>query len=84
MGLEHQPMHNGFVWNHAVTQDFSQLFKSGLTTVGANSMTMDPYPHPQHMKDVKALVYVRSGGGIHSILVWSLNQGEMALFGAKQ
>ena len=35
VGLEPQPMHNGFIWNHALTQDFSGLFISWLTIVAA-------------------------------------------------
>jgi hypothetical protein len=51
---------------------------------GSNCMTMDPYPHPQHMKDVKCLVYVWSKGGIHSTWVGSLYQCTMASYTTKQ
>ena len=54
MGLEPQPLHKGFIQHQAVlTRDFSRLPKSGPATVGVNGVMTDPYPHPQHMKDVK-------------------------------
>ena len=84
MGLEPLPMHKGFIYHQAVTQDFSRLPKSGLRTVDGNSMTMDPYPHPQHMKVVNHLAYVWSACENHSMWVWSLNQCTRALFAVPQ
>jgi hypothetical protein len=84
MGLEPQPMHKGFIHHQAVTKDFSRLPKSGLITVDGNSMMMDPYPHPQHMRHVIPLVYVWSKGGIHSTWVWSINQCTRASYTTKQ
>jgi hypothetical protein len=45
---------------------------------GRNSMMMDPYPHPQHMKDVKHLSYVVRGCGNQSMRVWSLAKYTIA------
>jgi hypothetical protein len=45
--------------------------KSLLNQCGFNGTMMDPYPHPQHMKVVKRLVYVWSGYGNHSMWVLS-------------
>ena len=49
-----------------------------------NSLMMNPYLHPQHMKVVKHMLYVWSGCGKHSTWVWSLNQCTRAESSAKQ
>jgi hypothetical protein len=43
-------------------------------------MMMDTNAHPQHMNVVKHFVYVLSGCGKHSMLVWGLNQCTMVSF----
>ena len=59
-------------FTEAVTQDFSSLSQIWMDKVDGNNMMTNPYPHPQHMKCVKHLSYVWSGGGNHSTWVWSL------------
>jgi hypothetical protein len=49
---------------------------------GGNSMMIDPYAHPQHMKVVNHLLYVWSGCEKHSTWVWSLNHCRKALLRA--
>ena len=41
---------------------------------------VDPMLNTQHMNKVKHLVYVCSGCGNHSMLVWSLNHSTMITF----
>jgi hypothetical protein len=47
-------------------QPTSQIWTSKC---GGNGIMTDPYPHPQHMKVVKHLVYVWIGYGNHSTWV---------------
>ena len=71
LGVEVGSISHGFEapttaqWLHSASSSdpgflltFVSIFE--LTTVGGNgnSMMMDPCPHPQHMKDVKCLVYI--------------------------
>jgi hypothetical protein len=70
-GASNTAQGQGLHWRQAVTQDFSSL--SWMDKVEANDMMMtNPYPHPQHMKCVKHLSYVWSGGGNISTWAWSL------------
>jgi hypothetical protein len=63
---------------------FQPTCKMRMSMCGCNDMMMDPYPHPQHMMDVKHLVYVWGGSENHSMWIWSLNQYTLASFGTKQ
>ena len=53
---------------------FCPTFQIWADKHGDNVMKTDPYPHPQHMKIVKHLVYVWSGYENHSMWVLILNQ----------
>ena len=82
MGLEPQPSHKGkgFIQHQAGTRDV----KSGPASVMVYGMMTDPYPHPQHMKVVKHVVYIWSGCRNHSTWVWRLNHHTKASFSTKQ
>ena len=45
--------------------------------MGGDGMIMGPAAHPQQMNVLKHLVYLRSGGGNHSMWDWGLNQCTM-------
>ena len=46
-------------------------------------MMVDPSAHPQHMNGLEHFVYVWSGCGNHSRLVWGLNHSTLASFEAQ-
>jgi hypothetical protein len=52
---------------------FCLTFQIWADKYGYTSMMTDPYPHPQHMKFAKHLVYVWGGYGYYSMRFWSLN-----------
>ncbi len=61
VGLEPLPLnHHGIIRGKGVMQDISTIPESWilLTKCGCNGMMMDPNVHPQHIKDLKQLVYM--------------------------
>jgi hypothetical protein len=63
---------------------FYLTFQIWANKSGGNGMMTVPYPHTQHMKVAKHLVYVWGGYGNHSMWVWSLNHCTEASFSTKQ
>jgi hypothetical protein len=61
-----------------------RMFQIWADKYGYTSMMTVPYPHPQHVKVGKHLVYVWGGYGNHSMWVWSLNHCTKASFSTKQ
>ena len=49
------------------------FLKSNPTWHKSNSVRVDPYAHPQHIKVLKHFVYIWYGSGMQSTVVWSLN-----------
>ena len=62
---------------------FSQLPKVWAKKYGGSGMVVDPSDHPQHMNNLKHLVYVWSGWGNYSKLILGLNQCTMTSFVAQ-
>jgi len=82
VGLGPQPLHLDIICSLAVTQEISQLSEFCGNKYGGSGMMVDQsaHPQPQHMNDLKYLVYVWSGCGNHSMWVLGLNQSTLASF----
>ena len=65
-------------------QGFQLTFQIWVNMCVGYGMMMDPYPHPQHMKVAKHLVYMWSRCGNRFTWVWSLNHCTEASFSTKQ
>ena len=64
--------------------EFQPTSKIWANKCWGNGMMVDPYPHPQHVKVVKHLLYVCRICGNHSTWVWSHNHCTRASFSTKQ
>jgi hypothetical protein len=59
VGLGHQTIHHDIICSPAgVTNIFSQLPKVWAKNYVGSDIVVDPSAHPQHMNDLKHLVYV--------------------------
>ena len=69
-----------WVWslNHDITTSLrlhpTPMFLNSIPDLHRpNTVRVDPYAHPQHIKVLKHYVYILHGRGMHSKQVWSLN-----------
>ena len=83
MGLGLQPIYHDIICSQAVTQEFGEFPYFFAGKIGGSGIMVYPSAHSQHMNVLKHLVYLRSGGGNHSMWVWGLNQCTMTSFVAE-
>ena len=61
-----------------VTQEFDQLIPNfSASKYGGSGMMVAPSAHPHHSNGLKCIVYVWSGSGQQSMLVWGLIQSTL-------
>jgi hypothetical protein len=77
---EASPNDHGIISHSGATWDFQTFLKIYSKECGGKSIMIDTPAHLQHMNVVNDFVYILSGCGKHSMLVWGMNQCSMVSF----
>ncbi len=77
--LQHQPWHHIVIW----APPYPNFLNFGPHLHRYNSVRVHPYSHPQHMKVLKHLMYIKCRFEMQSAVVFSLNHDTASSFGLR-
>ncbi len=75
--LQPQPWHHNAMW----APPYHNFLKFCPHLHRYNSVSVDPYAHPRHMKVLKHFVYFQYRCGMQSVVAYSLNHDTLMSFG---